>query len=383
MKNEIFPFEMINHNVEALHARHHQTTRIIYLTVLLLLIGGFTATFFIKINVSTQSRGVLRTESANNSLQVAVSGQILQLDLSENQQVRQGDTLLTISTAEIDEQIRFQEEQLAKNKTLVNDLNQLLQTDRDQVPKLQSALFQQGYLEYQQQLNELELKIVFAEKNAQRSQQLQASGNIARVEAEQQQFELELAKNAYDLLEKQQRKNWQIERQRYQNQQREFSSTINRLAEQKSKYVITAPITGTITQFSGIQTGNFILPNQQIATISADDGLIVESYVSPADIGLIQPDMEVKFQVDAFNYNQWGLATGKVVDISRDITTVQEQPFFIVRCSVNEQHLRLKNGYAGNFKKGMTLTARYSITERTVFQLLYDTVDDWLDPNLS
>lgn len=41
---------------------------------------------------------------------------------------------------------------------------------------------------------------------------------------------------------------------------------------------------------------------------------------------------------------------------------------------------RPKNGYKGYLKKGMTLQARFIITERTLWQLLYDKVDDWINP---
>jgi HlyD family secretion protein len=30
----------------------------------------------------------------------------------------------------------------------------------------------------------------------------------------------------------------------------------------------------------------------------------------------------------------------------------------------------------------MSLTARFNVTERTLFQLLYDKVDDWLNPRI-
>jgi len=55
--------------------------------------------------------------------------------------------------------------------------------------------------------------------------------------------------------------------------------------------------------------------------------LIVESTISPNDIGLIKKNQTVKFQIDAFNYNQWGLLEGKVIDIDRNITIQGEQAF--------------------------------------------------------
>lgn len=71
--------------------------------------------------------------------------------------------------------------------------------------------------------------------------------------------------------------------------------------------------------------------------------------------------MAVRFQVDAFNYNQWGMATGKVLEISNDIYTIDEKPVFIVKCQLDKEFLQLKNGYKGYLKKGMTLQARFMI----------------------
>jgi HlyD family secretion protein len=51
-----------------------------------------------------------------------------------------------------------------------------------------------------------------------------------------------------------------------------------------------------------------------------------------------------------------------------------------VKCVLDQDHLALKNGFQGRLKKGMTLQARFFVTERSLFQLLYDDVNDWLNP---
>ena len=84
--------------------------------------------------------------------------------------------------------------------------------------------------------------------------------------------------------------------------------------------------------------------------------------------------------MDAFNYNQWGLAQGAVTEISKDIISMDEQPVFRVRCSLDTPFLALKNGYRGNLKKGMTLTGRFYLTDRSLWQLLFDRIDDWMNP---
>ena len=124
------------------------------------------------------------------------------------------------------------------------------------------------------------------------------------------------------------------------------------------------------------------MASQPIAHISPTDNLVVESTVSPNDIGLIIPNQKVKFQLDAFNYNQWGLLSGKVIDIDKNITLQENQAFFKVRCALDSKELKLKSGYKTQVSNGMTLTTRYIITRRSLFDLLFDKVDDWLNPKL-
>ena len=90
--------------------------------------------------------------------------------------------------------------------------------------------------------------------------------------------------------------------------------------------------------------------------------------------------MPVVLQVDAFNYNEWGTVTGKIASISSDIVIVNDQPAFKVRSTINQDHLTLKNGYRGTLKKGMTVHARFLVNERNLYQLLYDNVENWLNP---
>ena len=109
---------------------------------------------------------------------------------------------------------------------------------------------------------------------------------------------------------------------------------------------------------------------------------MIECYVSPTDIGFIKIGQHVNFQLDAFNYNQWGMSSGEVIDISKDIIIVNEQPVFRVRCSLHNKFLYLKSGYEGSLKKGMTLTGRFQLTNRSLWQLMFDKIDNWLNPAL-
>ena len=155
------------------------------------------------------------------------------------------------------------------------------------------------------------------------------------------------------------------------------------MQREKQQYIITAPISGTITGYTGVKKGNFIVPNQQIGRISPDNELLVECYISPSNIGLIRQDMNVSFQFHSFNYNQWGIGSGKVIELSNNVVNINDQPYFKVRCNLDQSYLSLKNGYKGYLKKGMSLTGRFMITKRSLFQLLYDKTDNWLNPKIT
>jgi HlyD family secretion protein len=226
----------------------------------------------------------------------------------------------------------------------------------------------------------MQSKIAQAQISYNRNKQLYDKGIIAKAEFEKYGFDYTFAQQALSGLEKSQLSVWQNKKRELEEQLENLNGTIQKIVVESNNYIITAPLAGTIENFSGIQTGSFLNASQPIATISPLDNLIVESTVSTNDIGLIYKNQKVKFQLDAFNYNQWGLLKGKVIDIDRNITIQGEQAFFKVRCKLNTTTMQLRSGYKTQITKGMTLTTRYIITRRSLFDLLFDKVDDWLNP---
>ena len=118
-----------------------------------------------------------------------------------------------------------------------------------------------------------------------------------------------------------------------------------------------------------------------LGTISPDDSLVIaECYVSPQNIGLIKAGQTVLFRIDAFNYNEWGMIKGTVADIAHDFIVINNQPVFKVKCILNQRKLKLKNGYTVSLTKGLSLHSEFIIARRSLYQLIYDKADDWLNP---
>lgn len=98
------------------------------------------------------------------------------------------------------------------------------------------------------------------------------------------------------------------------------------------------------------------------------------------DIGLIKKGQTVLFRIDAFNYNEWGMIKGKVADIAHDFTMMNDHPVFKVKCSLLQRKLQLKNGHSVYLTKGLGLHSEFTIARISLYQLIYDKADDWLNP---
>ncbi|HUM88962.1 MAG TPA: HlyD family efflux transporter periplasmic adaptor subunit [Prolixibacteraceae bacterium] len=377
---QLFPPEIIEFSIENYFNKYSKRSQVIYISVLLAFLAAIVALPFIKVEVTTQSRGVIKSETENNQLMSMVYGEIEKMTIAENMAVLEGDTLVVINTGKLQEQVAAYQRNADENLAFQKDIQTILNYRPE---KIKTPKYLSQYNEYATQLKEQQLQTELLKREKEVSDQLYAK----KVETEMDHLK---AVNSYNLslrreklIHDQFHKSLQAELSRLEIENKDLSSSISQLKEEQNQYVITAPVSGTIIQYSGLSKGNFIMPNQVIAQISPTSGLLVECYVSPADIGYLNVGTMARFQFDAFNYNQWGTANGKIVEISSDLIAVNEQSVFKIRCSLDDEYLSLKNGYKGNLKKGMTLTGRFSLTERTLWQLLFDKVDNWLNPKLA
>ena len=221
-------------------------------------------------------------------------------------------------------------------------------------------------------------------KDYDRALLLYNQGVIPRADYDKVFYNYQNLKTQISSIKEQQLAQWQAQKRDTERQLRSLGSEITRISQEQKNYIVTAPISGRLVNFSGIQKGNFIVQGQPVGEISPEENRVAECMVSPKDIGFIKKNQKVKFQIDAYNYNQWGLLEGKVLDIDQNITVNQQtgEAYFEVRCVMDKNYLQLKNGYKAQIGKGMTLTARFYLIDRTLWQLLFDRVDDWFNPNL-
>ena len=379
MKQQIFPKEIIESTIEVHQFKHTNKSKIIYMIILFSVIAALFALPFLKVTIYNTSQGLIRANKERVFLQSSTSGTIVFHQLKNNRQVQTGDTLLIINNKAITQQINNTIRQFDETKAFLSDLKRLT-SEKWSSNKLQTLKYKQEYTFYQQKLSELNTRFRKIKGDYRRNLEFFKKGVIAKVALNESKLAYDLALNAIHQHKKQQKSVWQSQLVNHQNQLKELENNQIQLEENHKLSLLRAPVSGTLLNVKGIEEGGFVSLGAQLAEISPETDLIVECYINPTDIGLLKKEKDVNFQVSAFNYNQWGLATGKIEEVSNDVQMINNTPMFKVLCSLDQNFLQLKNGFKGQLKKGMLVNARFELTERSLFDLLYDKMDDWLNP---
>jgi len=378
------PIEALPHTYEVFLHQVKPRTKAVYWLVLLFIIGAFSALPFVYISVDASAVGTLTPAASKQEIYAPVSGRLSFSRLQDNQLVSEGDVLARIENIAFIQRKSIIVEDLQKLKSEIADLALLLQQDFSHSPHklhLSTAAYLLAYTQAYRRYSEKVSNTLLITKAYNRQAALYEVGAIAAIEMEKEILRKEEAEDQLLQIRENYKLEWQAVHEQKITAIQNIKSSLIELDDNMSKLEVKAPISGTLQVPVGITQGAYITAGSLLARLSPDTLLIAECYVNPSDIGLIKEGQTVRFQVSAFNYNEWGFLHGEVSDISHDVILVGDnQPMFKVRCSINEEYLKLKNGYKGYLKKGMSLQGRFLVAERSLYHLLFDKVDDWLNP---
>lgn len=375
------PFEIEN-TVSVLNARYSKNNYLIYKLLLAVVVVVGISLPIIEVDITSQSRGIVRPLSNNIHVTPIVSGRVKKANVINNQAVIKGDTLLVVEMSNINEQLQANVSVLNDIRERLADLDVLTDDNKNKC-RLITSLYRGEWMEYQSRLEDLNVKSRQYERELNRAAEGLKMGLVSDFDYNRIKDEFIANELNIKSFKTQQNADWQKIKKQLEEQKINMEGDVNRIKSELTNYVVEAPISGTLVTDIQIQNNSYINAGQTVATITPEDNLIVECYVEPMDVGFIEKNQEVTLQYDAFNYNQWGVGHAIVYDIDKNVTIQEGRTFFIVRCRMKDTSLSLKNGYTVNIRKGMTLNGRFLVTKRTLWQLLFDKIDDWFNPKLS
>ena len=375
----LLPNEWIENSIETYIYQHTTKSQVIYWVVLVVITVTFIALPFIYVDISVQGNGVVRPISEKAVITSSIAEIVDSVYINEGKHVKKGDVILRFQTNNLDYSIDYQLSRLNDYKAHLIDLAYL---SKGSCPsKFHSLVCQQEYIYFTKKKNELDTSLAQVGKEYARNKVLFEQKLISDEEYEKCYYHLTMLQNELASLIQSQLSQWQTNLNSYRNLYNEINANIKQDMRDKDMTIVRSPISGTVDEFSGIYKGSRIQTGQSLATISPDSILCVEIYATPKDIGFMSVEMPVNIQIESFNYNEWGTILGKVKDISSDfLLDSKGNAYYKVKCEIERDYLQLKNGKIGKLKKGMAARAHFVITRRSLFSLLYQNIDDWVNP---
>jgi multidrug resistance efflux pump len=382
---ELIPFSISESSLESYLIRITTRSRIIYWIIIGMILTGIAILPFIYVDVSVQARGFFQSVIEKQVVYTPIQGKIIYTSIRNGGIIKKGDTLLIIDTETIKAQHLSLVQKIMENDSSIIDLERLTKITLEDNKSFNIGL---TTLRYKAELanlkNQKTIQVQKYEKKRsehKRNEMLYQQEIIPKTDYENSLFSFNSERDNLKQLILAQKSLWQNDLTLRKNESVTLLANLKQCSEALTNRIILAPIGGEIIQSSDIQTGSIVSPGQKIAEISPEGELIATCFVKPADIGLIHEKQKVKIQIDAYNFNEWGMLQGEIIDISDDMILEDgSTAYFRIKCKPEKTFLSLRNGYKAVIKKGMSLNTRIFVIRRSLYQLLFDKADKWFNP---
>jgi len=382
---DLIPFSISEFSLETYLINISNRSRIIYWIIIGMILTSIAVLPFIFIDVSVQARGYFQSDIEKQVVFTPFQGKVIFTSIRNGTAVKKGDTLLVIDTETIKAQHASLIQMIGENDSSMKDLEKLTRIYLAENNPFHIGLITQRYnAEFANLKNQQLIQFQkYQKKKAEhsRNELLYHQQIIPEIDYENSLFMLNSEKDNLTQIILSQKSLWQSDLTRRRNESVKLHADLKQCSEDMTNRIVLAPTGGEIIQSSDIQTGSIVSAGQKIAEISPEGDLVATCFVRTADIGFIHESQRVKIQVDAFNYNEWGMLQGEIIDISDDMILENGSvAYFRIKCKPEKTFLTLKNGYKAEIKKGMSLNTRILVIRRSIYNLLFDKADKWFNP---
>jgi membrane fusion protein, peptide pheromone/bacteriocin exporter len=372
---------------ESFLTKRGRTRPYVYWTALVMCAGALLALPIIHVDVTVQERGRVRPATERTAIVARTAGFISSIRVHDNDLVHAGDILLTLKSQGLQAKVDFNDSQTKVLNKELADLRYLLERVGNKRPVLVSDLQTGQYIsEYQKfdtDCRNANLKVDHTEREMNRNKQLLAIKVVAARDFEESSYQANAARVERETLNHQTLARWQTDRVQKEHELEQLESEARQLAEERNLYSVKAPLDGAVVGLEGVVEGSYVQSAQRIGDISPTSDFVVDVSVPPKDIGRIFIGQPVNIQVDAYPYTIWGLLPGRAIRISADYVQESESNgAFKVIVHPDRDYLRTREGLTGSLKKGMTANARFFVARRSLWELVYQSMDDLFNPAL-
>jgi membrane fusion protein len=288
--------------------------------------------------------GYLTPTSGTSKIFLPQQGTIRAIHVNEGQDVREGQTLLTVDTDQIaanglDVNVTMLDTLRSQKELLTGQIaaeEQRIRSERERLTAMIDGLeIEISQLEAQLKIQGERIRV--EEEFVASAGELRKQGYMADADFKRRQVTLlEQKQNLNSLNQQLAARQNQLTETRYslrqlptvmaskiQGLRSELATTDQRIAEISGRraYVIRAPAAGRVSMVQAT-VGQFADPRRlQMEIVPNESVLQAELFVPTRAIGFVQPGQEVRILYEAFPYQQFGTYSGRVLKVSQTILT--------------------------------------------------------------
>jgi membrane fusion protein, peptide pheromone/bacteriocin exporter len=356
---------------------------VIYWIILSLFLALFLSLFFIQVDLSVVAAGMIRPMNERTDIKAPVSGRIDSLYFKEGDQVRKNNAILSLFDPSVTEKQRLNDAQIIQCRIFRHDLLLLTEAapiSNSHIQQLQSQVYKEAALKFLSGLKEQHIMLAKARYEMFLNQKLARESVISPKELYDIQMQEQKTAAACESFRRGQISVWQADLSKNEMELKEYYSRREELSQLHETNQIKAPVSGCLQELNGHYAGSFVQAGEFICSISPDGPVIGECYIPQKDIGMLRIGQQARFQLDAFDYNYFGVMTGHIYAIDQDFVLMDKMPVYKIRCRLDGRRVRSSGGLAGIIKKGMGFRVRFITCSKSLWQLLYGGIKERLNP---
>lgn len=382
MPDRLPPPEEFRDRLDVYLGRHGPSVPSVYRFLLAFTLAALLSLPLVRVSLTVAAPGLLRPAIERHEIRVAGGGIVERVSASVGDRLHAGDPLAVIGNEPLRRRAMELARRIERGTTQQVDLQHAVTAveSGDAGPTFGTREIATEWARLAAELEDRRIRVDQAAAELERSAALARSGLVSVAEAEDARTRLAAERAAEALAIANQLAAWRSRQGALETELGQWNSERAEIVERIAASTIRSPVDGTVSELLAISPGSVVVSGERLATISPDETLVAETWVSPADIGSVHPGLPVRLHVDAFNFSDWGALEGRVESISDDFVALDDRAVFRVLVRVENPELRLPDGAIAELRKGMTVRAHFVLARRSLLQLLRDRASDRMDP---
>lgn len=373
------------------------TSRMLIWGSALAIVGFVMWANWAELDQITRASGQVISSSRNQVIQVMEGGVLSELPVREGSAVKRGQLLARFDHTKAEASYLESAAKAAALKATVARLNAEIFGGTPSFPKElakypdfranQLALFAKRQGALREEVSSLEKAEALIKEELEMNLPLVQAGDVSRAEIIKLQRQLVDVRSQITNKRNKYLQDCQAELVKAEEDLAGVQQIVTQRKEQLSFTEVLSPMDGIVRNVRLTTLGGVAKPGEEIMQIvPADEDLIIEAKVKPAEIAFVKPGLASTIKLDAYDYSIYGVLHGEVSYISADTLTetIQgtEQSYYRVQIKTTGKGLVNKQNEPILIQPGMTAMVEVKTGKKSVLRYLTKPITKTLSESL-